>query len=101
MKVTISVNGVEASHEVEDRMLLVHYPKSSHTDEGNAALAQATPKIAELQKDENDWQATGSAACVPGASAQACDGIAIYQLKHAAGLHAAEAQRKLDARGAK
>jgi hypothetical protein len=84
------------------RMFLVRYPKGNHIDDGNSAVAQAAPKIAELQKDENTWQAAGSAACVPGGTKDVCVGVELYLHHYPAGLHAVDAQRLMDqARGRK
>ena len=83
------------------RMFLVRYQTGSHLQEGTAALKQAEPGLAALQKDENEWQRSGSSACVPGATKDACVGVEIYVAKYPAGLHAVDAQRLLDQAKAK
>jgi outer membrane lipopolysaccharide assembly protein LptE/RlpB len=77
------------------QLYLAEHPEGLHADEAGAVLAEAKPKLDALQKDEDRWQQTGSAACVPGAAPEACEGVELYLVVFPAGMHSVEAHEIL------
>jgi hypothetical protein len=87
----VSLTGCDAV-----RLYLAKYPQGAHVEEASKALAAAQPQLEKLQKDENNWQQAGVATCRSHAGTDPCVGVELYLQKHAAGLHADEAQALLN-----
>jgi hypothetical protein len=86
----VSLTGCDAV-----RIYLAKYPAGAHVEEANKALAAGQPQLEKLQKDENAWQQSGTAACRAQGGKDACLGVELYLTKYQAGLHADEARALL------
>lgn len=77
------------------QMYVAKYPSGIHVDEATKVLDEASPKLQELQKDENSWVGSGADACRAHTGRDACVGVELYVTKYPAGLHADEARSLL------
>jgi hypothetical protein len=77
------------------RLYTATYPEGVHVAEAKTAIEQAQPAMAKLQKDENAWKAAGVSACRARATPADCEGVEVYSVKFAAGMHADEARQLL------
>jgi hypothetical protein len=72
---------------------LVAHPSGAHAAEAKSTVEASKPKLANLQKDEDLWQAkSGFASCRDQHNTEACTGVELYLVKFPAGLHADEAR---------